>query len=126
MTMAPMHLLLLFSCIETLSYMCSRAFLRFSKTTSEETYPYTSSYNLTPPISLALIGTHLLFCSETSSTAVIRLKNIRQLNRRRGKLENSPKRMGGKKTANNVNDGIIATNIDKNLELHLGKKLFAA
>ena len=32
------------------------------------TFPYSSSYNLTPPISRVLIGPHLIFCPLTSPT----------------------------------------------------------
>ena len=35
-------------------------------------------------------------------------------------LKEAPKRKGGEKTANDANDMINTTNVEKNLELHLG------
>ena len=48
-------------------------------------FTYSPLYNLTSPISRVLIGEHLIFCSQRHQRAVTRVKNVRQLNIRRGK-----------------------------------------
>ena len=46
---------------------------------------YSLSYNLAPPISQVLIGSHLIFCPLTSLKCLSRRENVRQLNIMRGK-----------------------------------------
>ena len=46
---------------------------------------YSSSYNLTPTISRVLIGRQFFFAHPRDQRAVIHLKNVHQLNTRRGK-----------------------------------------
>ena len=48
-------------------------------------HTYSTSDNVTPPISRVLIGRHLTFCWWCHQCAVTRLENVRQSNIRRGK-----------------------------------------
>ena len=46
----------------------SLANLLYAKFLERRTFPYSSSYHLTPPFSRVLIAPHLIFCSLTSPT----------------------------------------------------------